>query len=526
MCHLIGRIDWLRWIGLAVIVALAAFVRFALLGSIPPGLWYDEAIYALDALSIGNGNWPIFFSTEAHMREPLYVYSLAGFFALFGHSVLHARMVSAIWGTVTVALLYPISRRIMGTGWSLLPLAMLAVFRWHVHFSRTIFRALLPSFFIPLVVLFFMRWTEQRRKSDAVLCGIFLGAGMYTYLSFRFVPLMLICWTAWLLWKRVLVLRRDWGGLAVIAAASLIVFAPLGVDYVRHPEHFFGRTGEISMFTESREVRLPDGTIRTDIVDKPVRRVVRDLGANARDVALMWTVKGDHVGKHNLPHEPVFDPVNGTIFYAGVIWCVLNFFRSQYAVLLVIWLFLMAMTSVFSFGAPNLLRMQGATPAVALIYALGARWIVGCMRSGRAAFYARVAIGSALLLFACLQLWTYFARFPHSPQVHREFQKEIFHDPAQAVRLIAPDVRRVYVPTEMLAHPSFKFIVAGVSNVTPYASASDIPATRPHPAAVLVTQRSAPAVAEIASSLRPVREFPATYPADPSLIWASLNVLP
>src|ERR1043166_5574227 len=109
--------DWVAryapWI-LVGILMIAGVLRLFALGAIPPGLWYDEAIYALDAMDVLRGRWTIFFTTETPPREPLFIYSLAGFFVVFGHSVVKARIVSALWGIATVAVFYPVARRIVG----------------------------------------------------------------------------------------------------------------------------------------------------------------------------------------------------------------------------------------------------------------------------------------------------------------------------------------------------------------------------------------------------------------------------
>lgn len=474
---------------LALVVVFAAVVRLVAIGSIPPGMWYDEAIYALDGLSIGRGNWPIFFATEMHPREPLYIYYLGGFFAAFGHSVAKARVATALWGIATVALFYPVARRLLGgAGWALAAAFAFAAFRWHVHFSRTVFRALLPSFFILAVVLFFLRWRERRRPLDAVLCGASLGAGMYTYLSFRLVPVLMAAWVAWLLARGVLNLRRDWRGLALIAVTALVVFAPLGVDYIRNPWHFHGRTDEVSMFVKRVEPAPGAGGATT--VRKPATEVLRDLGANARDIALMWTWRGDHVGKHNLPHAPVFDWATGLLFFAGLAWCVWNIARREEAFLVLAWLGLMSLTSVFSFGAPNILRMQGATPAAILCMMLGMRWFDTAL-AVRVGPRVRWAIPALVLsVFAVLQLDTYFRRFPRSEAVRREFNTESFHDPARLVLDKAASAAEVWVPVEMRRHPTFDFVTYGMAGLREYGPSDDVPTTGARSAALLSTHRS------------------------------------
>lgn len=513
-----------------LLLVLTALLRLISLNRIPPGLWYDEAIYALDGASVGHGNWPIFFTTEGHPREPLYIYSLGGFFALFGVSTLNARIVSAIWGTVTVGAFYWFARMALGDGgngndgnyeknavtsnnshsshyshssdlsqashsspsaaWPLVAMFSLAALRWHLHFSRAIFRALLPPLFVLLVALAFLRWRETRRTRWLVACGVALGAGMYTYLSFRLVPLLLVAWFAWLGAKRILSRSELLRATAIVAAVAFLVFLPLGIDYVRNPSHFGGRTGEVSMFRKQVETKEPDGKTLTLEVPKTAAEAVHDLLGNALDIAKMWTIRGDHVGKHNLPYAPVFDWVSGCVFYLGLAWCCWNWRREEFAFLSLAWIFVFSLASVFSFGAPNLLRMQGMTPAVALVYTFGLREIYRFSRK-RASRAACVSIcGALLLLFSAIQLDTYFRRFPASAAVHQEFQKETFFDPGIDVKEIAPTVLHVFVPDDVANHPTFRFASYGTKNITSFLPEKGPPAEATSNSAILITSYS------------------------------------
>lgn len=105
----------------------AAFLRFWRLDSLPPGLYHDEAYYALDALSLLEGKtFPLYYegwelyAQDAHAerpatptrfpvffegnygREPLHVYLLAFSITLFGVTPLAIRVVVAVSGVVGV----------------------------------------------------------------------------------------------------------------------------------------------------------------------------------------------------------------------------------------------------------------------------------------------------------------------------------------------------------------------------------------------------------------------------------------
>src|SRR5690606_36953436 len=66
-----------------------------------------------------------------------------------------------------------------------------------------------------------------------------------------------------------------------------VLFAPVGIDYLRNPDHFTGRQDQVSLFDQGRE-----GWVR--------------MAGQLRDVALMTVVRGDHEAKHNIPGPPRF----------------------------------------------------------------------------------------------------------------------------------------------------------------------------------------------------------------------------
>lgn len=482
-----------RWL-LFFAVALALGLRLWKLSEIPPGLWYDEALYCLNALSIRPGHWPLFFMLHDHPVEPLYVYSLALAFSLFGAEVIVARTVSALWGTAALALFYPVARRLVGERWALAGCLVYAVFRWPLHFSRTIFRAVTPPVFVLLVVLFFLRWRRKRHMSDAILCGVFLGLGLYTYISFRLVPILFALWVAWLFWRGELVWRRDGKSLCVIAAVALLVFAPLAWDFLKHPEHFSGRLDEVTMFHNRVEVPTPDGPSEIKLVRKPGREILRGLAQNALDVAGVWTIKGDHVGRHNLPYAPIFDWVSGIVFYLGVLYSLRWGLWRESAFLPMAWLIVVSAASVFSYGAPNILRMQASIPAVVLLYLRGLVLLYEWTKSRFNRRISQILIISLLLWFSAYQLDSYFRRFASSLEVRNQFLTDTFYEPARTVRALAPDYREVWVSRDMADHLTFQFVTQGVRNIRAFERPDDAITSSPRPALLLI---SVPAISAL-----------------------------
>ena len=313
------------------ICILGIVLRFYDLAQLPPGLWYDEALNGLNALGlIEEQPLRLAFIYEGLPQEPFFMYLIAGFFLLFGASGLVIRIASAVIGSLTIPLLYYVVRESAGRRVALLSALCLALLRWHVHFSRVGFRTILVPLVTLACFLFFLRGLRTKKWSAFVLAGVFLGLGFYTYLSFYFVPLILLLTLGSAYWAKSHSLRRTWKQIVLMFAVGAVVFLPLGITYFGQPEFFLGRVGMVSLFDEG----LWPG----------IKQIMR----NGWDVLLMFSFKGDHVPKHNIPYVPVLDALTSVFFLLGIVSLLRGLKRSVFHSLVFWWFMVMMLPSVLA----------------------------------------------------------------------------------------------------------------------------------------------------------------------------------
>ncbi len=500
---------------LLLILGVAAALRLVALRQIPPGDWYDEAINGIDALRIlREPGWPLFFTTEGHPREPLYMYCVAGSFSIFGPNYVSLRAPSVLIGLLTIFLLWLWAREAAwsapGGGGSdgsdgganlrlpLMAALCLALMRWHVHFSRLSFRTILTGLFILIVLWALWRLGRTRRARWAFVAGAALGVGLATYLAFRVVPMLVILialHAAWRCWRTQRAQNTSdpasspaAGALAPIAWRGWILAFALGLgvggfpafyDAARNPEHLTGRAGEVNPFA------------------KGVAPGLRLLARQARDVALTFFIRGDHVAKHNVPGSPdwaqlywwrspgefeeiawtvarrgaalggppapdphghglpVFDPVTAMFFAAGMILLLRRAARDTAAFAVLAWIALIGLTSVLSFGAPNYLRMLGMTPAVAYALAEGVDWVRGRIAGQWGARAGAIFLVLFFVHFGAIEAKRYFFDWPRHPATWMEFNTE-FAELAREIQRAPADVA-FQVPDYIRRHPTFDF---------------------------------------------------------------------
>ncbi len=396
----------------------------AALDRVPPGFSHDEAYNGVTAIQVLEGQHLIFFEINKGI-EPLIIYLEALAFGAFGIGPVPMRLVNVICGMLTVALVYPLGMRLFNRRVALLAMAGLAVSFWAVFVSRLTLRAVtLPP--LLMLTLYFV-WRGLAVPCEAgrpavraggwlALAGLAAGVAMYTYLSARFIPLLILGVFGYQL-VRGRVGRWHWPGFIALWLLWAALFTPLALYYLEHAESFARRADQVSTIPY-----LLDGD-------------VRPLLENTFLTLGMFTFYGDETDRYNLDGRPVFDPVNGLFFYLGLAIILLRLRRGPPiagpAALLLLWAFFMLLPDFITDDSPHFLRTIGALPAVSLFWAIG---LAAAERAGKPIgrplprMSGRLVSALAPLLLVLTALHTsydYFGRWAASPEARAIYGADI-----------------------------------------------------------------------------------------------------
>jgi 4-amino-4-deoxy-L-arabinose transferase-like glycosyltransferase len=353
-----------NWIALALllITALAGSLRLYQIERLPPGLSYDEAWNDLQALRVVQGKThPVYFVDERRdVEEPLHIYLIAGLFMITGPQATGGRVISALLGTLAIPLLFLATREMLNALHSTAPpqsdiIALLSAFvlatlYWHVHYTRL---GMEPSVVPTLATLtFWLLWRAFNRSGwlDYALAGATLGLSLYSHPSARFLPFVVLVFALWRWISDRALFRHELTRFGLLVLSAALVFAPLGLFFAQNPDLFFYRAGQASVATFSGGV----GPI--------AQNAVKVIGG------LLW--QGDTNLRLNLPGRPGLDVLQLLLLALGVIYA-LHGERRRAMVFPLLWAGIMLLPSVLSDAAPHFGRMLGATPALALLIALG-----------------------------------------------------------------------------------------------------------------------------------------------------------
>lgn len=410
----------LNFLFILAIIAIAVFFRLWQLDRIPAGLFPDEAANGLDILSIFQGHHTPFFERGLG-REALFIYLQALSVALFGIGVWQLHLVSALIGILTVVAAWFLAKNLFNQRVAFLAAFFLATSTWHTTLSRTGFRAILvplmATLFFYFVYLTFKEVSEKKRKLFAILAGISLGLGFYTYISFRamivIIPVLIVIIA---LFKRGL-FKKFWRQCLLGIMAMLLILAPLIVYFANHPGSLLGRSLDVSIFNPD----LNKGDLFGAFLEV------------TKKTFLMFFTEGDLNWRHNISGFGMLNPWVAAFFALGFLYSLLIILKrflgqsnsQDYLkhLFLIIWFLGMLGPELMSAESiPHGLRAIGAMPVVFFFPALMIDYFWQKMNLK---ILRSVFLGLILLTGFLYDFYLYFGISANSPNFYYAYRSDL-----------------------------------------------------------------------------------------------------
>lgn len=374
-----------------IILGLAIFMRFYRLAELPFGTWYDEADLGLNAKRI---------LTEPSFRPPyLPGLSIAYYFPALtalslkwlGAATESIRTLTAVFGTGSVVVAFFLGREIYGNRFGLLMAFFLSVARWPVTLDRLSMPISSTGPFFLLLTLFLL-FRGKRTSSVRYFgwAGLAAGFGLGFHNSLRLLPVIMLLFIAYRVGSHLRAHREERGwrivwtaNLAALAIGALLASGPLIQYAIREPAFFWNRAQQVSILNTRDEPNL-----------------AKAISSNTLKNVLMFNYEGDRNGRHNIPGEPLLDPITGALFVLGVVLALSRIRR--HAEFLFVAIFVVGLSVAIltvDFEAPQAQRAIGAVPAVFFFSALAAEAYWRVLDRVTFPFWTR-ALGVFLLLAA------------------------------------------------------------------------------------------------------------------------------
>jgi 4-amino-4-deoxy-L-arabinose transferase-like glycosyltransferase len=415
------------YIILAVLVVLAAlFIRSYHINILPPGIYPDEAVNGVDAIKANaTHTWKAFYENN-NGREGLFMNLIALSFSLFGISVVSFKLWSIIFGTLTVLGMILLGEELFANRRAGIIAGFLtATSFWAINFSRIGFRAIMLPFILVWSIFFLIRAIQKKKTIDYILAGIFFGLGVHTYIAFRIAPLILIVLLAAFIISRKRFFATHWKEVLAFIAAVTIAALPMLLDFYQHPDHFSGRTNQVSVFNP----------------DINQGHLLLTLGKSFGMSFVGLNFFGDQNWRHNLPPWPELFPIIGIFFLAGLFYFIYEFFfllwhrirageRSERFILVALllsWFFVMLLPEAISFeGLPHALRSIGVMPAALLLAVFSIEGVWKWAEKEKLKKYKKAILTVLIALIILSGTWSvkqYFVDWGGSKDVHGAFNQ-------------------------------------------------------------------------------------------------------
>ena len=298
-------------VSLALLLLLALALRLWALADAPPG-WRDDELSNSLVISqrVLDGDLQLFYA-DASGHEFLYHAVNALFLHLFGPGLWGIRLLSVLVGVGVVGMTYLLARDTFdrATAW-IAALGVTSSF-WALMYSRIGQRHISALLFA--LAAFFFLWralepTDKRTnpRANAILSGLAMGIGFYTYFASRIPPAVVAALALYLALFDRERFRRQWRLLALTLAIAGALYLPLW------------RAAQTT----------PGAEARVDELAVPIKAAqegdwepfFQQLGVTLK----MFHADGDDEWLYNVAHRPVFGPVGALLFLGGLLLSVVR----------------------------------------------------------------------------------------------------------------------------------------------------------------------------------------------------------
>lgn len=260
-----------KYILLALIILLSAFFRLHNISNNPPSLTWDEVAWGYNAYTLGIEGKDEFgrFLPRAYLesfgdyKPPVYAYLDIIPVKIFGLKALAVRLPSAILGTLTVGLVYFLTRRIFPKSenavyYALGAALVMALSPWHIMLSRAAFEANVATFFIILGMWLYLKSIQE--KSWLFLAAVIsLVISFYTFNTARIVSPLLIGVLSVVFYKDLLRMKKK---VIVSGILGLVLLTP-AIQFLTTPQAKI-RFNEVNIFTNIEVIEASNKQIEND----------------------------------------------------------------------------------------------------------------------------------------------------------------------------------------------------------------------------------------------------------------------
>lgn len=449
---------------LIFIVLIAIFLRFYQLGTVPNGLTGDEAAFGYNAYSIlhtGTDEYgkflPIVLRSFDDYKSALYSYLSIPFVWIFGLTPFSSRFASSLLSSLTVFLVYIISKKLLKNNFiSLLSALIFAISPWGIIVARTTGDVTADLFFLLLLAYCLLKIDESRGKVWmllSIVCGAL--AILSSQIARIYVIVIPILFISFFLFKgNKNILRSKLFYLTIIFTLFVIAYSLFAS---------VNRLNQISIFSSPQTQLVMQEQIREDRYTPVfVTRIFHNKFVNySRSIIENYSqyftldflvLNGGYPKRERIPNT-------GLLFIWEIPFLLFGVYssfksKSKEKLFLVAWWLLFTVPAAFTFDEiPNVHRTIIVLPAISILISIGIYEFYKYLKNIKFKIVA-VFILSVLILVASYE----FLYFQHQYFVHQQVHEPWYH--GEAYNDLIPAINKYY--------PFYKKIIISKTVGGPY----------------------------------------------------------
>jgi hypothetical protein len=347
---------------LILVAAVALALRMSKLDAAPFLLNGDEESMGAEALNVTAGKITNMFATAWEGVPTMFFFIDAASFKVFGTGIVAIRMVSALVGAAAVVMTYLLLREMFGRGPALVGALFMAVYDFHLHFSRAGLVNVGDTLVAASALYFAYKASRDHKAIDFAALGIVCGLGLYLYSTARVVTLVVIAYLVYISIFQRGFLRASFGKMVLTVAAFGVAAMPLGAYYLTAPQTFAGRLGAVGLFQSGWY------DLQLDLGRSPVS-IFWDQALHAFGGFVHYPVTSN-VYLYDTPH-PLISGLAIVPFIAGFVYAVFHIEKKEYGLLLIALAVPTVVGGILTVPPTAWQRYLATIPAIAGLIAVG-----------------------------------------------------------------------------------------------------------------------------------------------------------
>lgn len=420
-----------------VILALGFFLRFYRLSEIPPGVNQDEASIGYTAYSLlqtgkdeYGQSFPLSFQSFGDWKLPFYIYSVVPLVSILGFSELAVRLPSAVFGTLTIFLIYFLVKELFSHRATqsrtqnnaeiiaLLTSFLLAISPWHIHLSRVESESNTAVFFITLAVFLFLK--SLKTNWLIILSGFFFALTYFIYAGNHIFTTLLVLGLIFIYRKEIPKTKLTFLAALIFIAFSGFIFYQTLFVASKTKISGIGIFGDPSVIHAKIEIprnehQNPNSLLAKISHNKAIFALTRfgENYLNAFSPEFLFIKGGDNKA-HNIENFGNMYLIEAPFLFLGLLYLFV-FRKGKERKLILFWFLISPLAASITKDAPHANRMFAIFPILPLVTAFGIYFFFNdFVRKKLVRVLSIFLIGTLFTVNIAIYLDRYYVHFPRN----------------------------------------------------------------------------------------------------------------